>query len=78
MIGRKVLNWRVQTISGQHFCYFDPLIERLVIIPLTKAEKSALMECDSGDAFESESEYSANNKQRELHLEFPTFMKGDL
>ena len=75
MIGRKVLNWRVQVVHGQTFCYFDPLIERLVIIPLTFDEKSALMECDSGDAFESESEseYSANNKQRDLFRQVPTF-----
>jgi len=72
---KRMLNWRVQVVSGHHFCYFDPTIERMVIIPLTSSEKCALMECDSGDAFEGEGEYSANNKQRDL-FGGPHLMKG--
>jgi len=64
-------------VQGQHFCYFDPMIERLVLIPLTAEERSALMECDSGDAFERASETAAvKSKQRELLPELPTFKEG--
>ena len=67
--GKKVLNWRVQVIGGQSFCYWDPLIERLVILPLTSAERAAIVECDSGDAFETESENAVASDQRRLpHL----------
>ncbi len=58
--------WRVQVIGGQHFCYFDPLIERFVIMPLTAKERSGILEdMVSCEALENEDERS-NNKQRSL------------
>ena len=58
-----IRNWRIQVVGGQTFCYFDPSIERFVIIPLTRKEQSEIVECDSGDAFESESENAVEQLQ---------------
>ena len=71
---KKLLSWRVQVISGQSFCYFDPSIERLVIIPLTASERSAIVQdMVSCEAVENEDERSIN-KEGQLLLELPTVL----
>ena len=65
---RKVLRgWRFQEINEGMYVFFDPLVERVSIYPLTSSERSAMVKkCDSGDAVAPCDERSVQNKQREL------------
>ena len=65
-------------VGGQTFCYFDPTIERFVIVPLTPEEKLSIVQCDSGDAFESESENAVSPKQIQLPHLGAGYLKGGL
>jgi len=40
---KKLLNWRVQLVGGQSFCYFDPMNERIMVIELTPEEKASMV-----------------------------------
>ncbi len=54
---KKILNWRIQKVSGCYFCYFDPKYEKITIATLTQSERAVIRDlCDSGDAVETEAE----------------------
>ncbi len=36
---KKLLNWRVQIVGGQCFCFFDPRVEKITVESLTPAER---------------------------------------
>ena len=68
----------MQVVEGQHFAYFDPSIERLVIIPLTAGERTAIIEdMVSCEAVENEDERSIHKQRRLPGSLLPFNLKGD-
>ena len=78
MSTRKVLRgWRFQEVKEGMYVFFDPTAERIEIHPLTSSERSDMVsECDSGDAFDSDSEDTAISKQREIPWGSPHLLEG--